>query len=357
MNLPAQVGIVGCGVISSHYVEKSAMFDSFEIVACADLDPERATALADEHGLRPASVDEVIDDPAIDVILNLTPPVAHAQVTEQALTAGKHVYTEKPLAMTPEEGKRVLELAERSALRVGCAPDTFLSAPYQGARRLIDDGVIGDPLAVSASLLLGGAEFWHPNPEPFYADGAGPLLDMGPYYLTAIIALLGPIRTVTGFSSTRYAERTVTVGPRAGNRFPVTTPTHIAGALALESGVTVGLIASFDAREQYICDFTIYGSEAALALPDPNDFVGPLRVRRGQGEWEDVPFTPRAFGEGRGIGLDDMVEAVQTGDPHRASGELGLHVLEVARAVLEAAAASSFRVVRSRVDRPAPRRR
>ena len=272
-----KVGVIGCGVISRAYVENAKAFDSFELVACADLDRDQANALGKASGLAVAGVDELIADPSIDVILNLTPPLAHAAVTRQALAAGKHVYTEKPLAIHEDEAGALAREAERLGLRIGCAPDIFLGSAYQAGRAAIDEGAIGEPLSVSAAMLVGGQETWHPNPDIFYADGAGPLFDMGPYYLTAIVALLGPIERVAGFASTRTLERTIEIGPRTGERFIATTPTHTTTAMQLANGVTANLVASFEARGQYICDVAIHGSEGVLVLPDPNAFGGSVR--------------------------------------------------------------------------------
>jgi predicted dehydrogenase len=208
MNAPARVGLVGCGVISHAYAENAPAFDRFEIVACADRDPLRSEALATAHGLMSTTVEDLLACEDVDIVLNLTPPEVHAAVTLAALEAGKHVYSEKPLAMSAAGAAELLDLAEREGLRVGCAPDVFLGGAFQEARALIDGGAIGRPLGVSATMLAGGQEAWHPDPDIFFRDGAGPLLDMGPYYLTAIVALLGPVVRVAGLSSTFVAERT-----------------------------------------------------------------------------------------------------------------------------------------------------
>jgi predicted dehydrogenase len=349
---PARVGVVGCGVISRHYAENAKAFDSFELVACADVDTAQASALADEHDFPAVSVAELVADSSIDVVLNLTPPAVHATVIREAFAAGKHVYTEKPLATDAEDAAELVEEAERRGLQLACAPDIFLGGPYQAARRLIDSGAIGAPLAVSAAMLVGGQETWHPNPDIFFADGAGPLLDMGPYYLSAIVALLGPVRRVAGFASTRTRERTIEVGPRTGERFPAVTPTHTAASMELESGVTANLVASFEATGQYICDLEIHGTEGALALPDPNAFAGPLRMRRGRAGWEDVPVASGNGRDARGIGLHELVEAIAAGRPPRASGRFGLHVVEVARGILRSAAEGRTVEIESRVDQP-----
>jgi predicted dehydrogenase len=351
-----RVGVVGCGVISRHYASNAKAFDSFELVACADVYAPQARALAEEHGLEVASVEELISDPSIDIVLNLTPPAVHAEVISNALAAGKHVYTEKPLATDLVDGVSLMAEAARRGLRVGCAPDIFLGGPYQAARALIDAGSIGEPLSVSSAFLGGAQERWHPNPDIFFADGAGPLLDLGPYYIGAIVALLGPIRRVAGFASTKVVERTIEIGPRTGETFRASTPTHTSAAMELASGVTANLVASFEAGGQYICDLEIHGTEGVLALPDPNAFDGPVRRRSGggRGTWEDVPFSSRGAADARGIGLQDMVDSIAAGQPHKASGHLGLHVVEVARGILRSAEEGRFVDIESRLEQPAP---
>jgi len=355
VNLPARVGIVGCGVISRHYAENADAFDSFELVACADVDTVQAESLAKEHGLEAVPVDELIGDPAIDLVLNLTPPAVHAQVIGAALAAGKHVYTEKPLATDLGDAAALVAEADRLGLRIGCAPDIFLGAPYQAARAVIDDGTIGEPLSASAAMLVGGQEKWHPNPDIFFADGAGPLLDMGPYYLTAIVALLGPVRRVAGFASLRTPVRSIEIGPRAGTPFTAATPTHASAVMEVDGGVTANLVASSEAVDQYICDLEIHGTEGVLALPDPNGFEGPVRVKTARGTWKDVPFAAAGGRDSRGIGLNDLVEAIAAGTPHRASADLGLHVVEVARGILRSAADGSVVAIDSHPQQPAPR--
>ena len=352
MNAPIRVGVLGCGVISRQYAENAKAFDSFELVACADLDHAQARTLEEAHGFPAVSVAELIADPSIDAVLNLTPPGVHAAVIHESLAAGKHVYTEKPLATHAGDAADLVDEADRLRLRLACAPDIFLGGPYQAARRLIDEGAIGEPLAVNAAMLVGGQESWHPNPDIFFADGAGPLLDMGPYYVSAIVALLGPVQRVAGFASMRTRERTIEIGPRAGERFAVATPTHAAASMELESGVTANLLASFEATGQYVCDLVIHGTEGALALPDPNAFAGPLRLRRGRAGWREVPLPSRNGRDARGIGLHDLVEAIASGRAPRASGRLGLHVVEVARGILRSAEEGRTIEIETRVDQP-----
>ena len=348
----ARVGVLGCGVISRQYAENAKAFDSFELVACADVDEAQARALEAAHGLAALSVGELVADSTIDIVLNLTPPAVHAAVIREALAAGKHVYTEKPLATEADDAAALVEDADRRGLWLACAPDIFLGGPYQAARRLIDEGAIGEPLAVTAAMLVGGQESWHPNPDIFFADGAGPLLDMGPYYVSAIVALLGPVRRVAGFASTRTRERTIEIGPRMGEHFAVATPTHAAATMELESGVTANLVASFEAIGQYVCELEIHGTEGALALPDPNAFAGPVRLRRGREDWHEVPVASLNGRDARGVGLHELVEAIRAGRPPRASGRFGLHVVEVARGILRSAAESRTIEIESRVDQP-----
>ncbi len=331
------VGVVGCGVIAGRYVTGSAAFDSFDVIACSDTDAERSQTLGAEHGLLVEAVDELIADPTIEVVLNLTPPEAHTAVVGAALSAGKHVYTEKPLTTSVSEGRGLLDEAARLKLRVGCAPDTFLGSAYAAARDLIARGDIGEPLGANATMLVGGADTWHPNGDFFFRAGAGPMLDIAPYYLTAIASLLGPFESASGFGSTRTPERTLAVGPRAGQRFTVEVPTHVTAALRLVSGALATVTVSFEARNQYDSTLVVYGTEGQLALPDANEFEGDLRVRSGHGEWESVPYLSRGAQETRGYGLHEMVEALHAHRPHRASGELALHVLETASAVLRSA--------------------
>jgi predicted dehydrogenase len=347
------VGIVGCGVISKHYAANASAFDAFDLVACADVLPGAAEELAAAHDLTALPVADLLADPGVDVVLNLTPPSEHASVTRGALAAGKHVYTEKPLGLEVGEATDLLEEADRRGLRIGCAPDIFLGGAYQAARELIDEGAIGGPLAVSAAMLLSGADAWHPSPEQFFQDGAGPLLDMGPYYISAIVAVLGPIRRVAGFASVHRPERRIMVGPRAGEEFPVRTPTHTSATMELKGGLTANLVASFDATERYVCDFVVHGTTADLSLPDPNAFEGPLRIR-GKGEWESVPYASRGAREARGIGLADMAEAIAEGGDHRATGLLGLHVVDVARSILRSAAEGRAIAIGTDAARPAP---
>ncbi len=351
-----KVGIIGTGNISGIYFQNGKKFDSMEVVACADLDVERAKAKAAEHGIRGYSVDELLADPDIQMVINLTIPQAHASVCLAALEAGKHVYVEKPLAVTREEGEQVLALASRKGLLVGSAPDTFLGGGIQTAIKLVEDGWIGTPIGATAFMMSGGHETWHPSPEFYYQKGGGPMFDMGPYYLTALIALLGPIARVTGSARISYPERTITSQPKHGQKVAVETPTHIAGVIEFASGPIGTLLTSFDVKGgSNLPWIEVYGSAGTLHVPDPNNFGGEIRVRRaGAKEWSIVPLTHGNVDNARGIGAADMAKAILTGRKHRANGELAFHVLEAMHGFHDAAEQGKHYVMKSACERPAP---
>jgi predicted dehydrogenase len=337
-----RVGVVGCGVIAERYVGDSGAFEHWRPVACADVDADAARALAARHGLRAVGVEELVADPGVDLVLNLTPPVVHAAVITAALDAGKHVYTEKPLATTADEARGLVEEAERRGLRLGCAPDTFLSTPYETGRRLIADGAIGTPVGAAASMLVGGPDGWHPNAEMFYRAGGGPLLDIAPYYLTALVSLLGPIESIAAFAETPTPERTLGAGARAGATIQVEVPTHAAAVLRMRSGTLATLSVSFETRGQYVSGLSVYGTEGLLTLPDANAFGGDVLLARDRGRVETVRYDGRGDQETRGIGIEELALALAEGRPHRASAELALHVLEAAEAAVASASERRF---------------
>jgi predicted dehydrogenase len=325
-----KAGIIGTGNISGVYFRNGSRFESLEIVACADIDVGRAIAKGAEYGVRACTVEELLADPKIEMVINLTVPKAHASVNLKALEAGKHVYVEKPLAVTLEEGREVLELAGRKGLFVGGAPDTFLGGGIQTCIKLIEEGAIGTPIGAAAFMMIGGHESWHPSPEFYYQIGGGPMFDMGPYYLTALVAMLGPIRRVTGSARISFPERTITSQPKAGTVIPVEVPTHVAGVIDFEAGPVATIITSFDVPGgSTLPRIEVYGSKGTLVVPDPNTFGGPVRLRRaGSNEWTEVPLTHGHTDNSRGIGAADMAKAIRTGRPYRASGALAYHVLE-----------------------------
>ncbi|CAI6080670.1 Gfo/Idh/MocA family protein [Cohnella sp. JJ-181] len=351
-----KVGIIGTGNISGIYFQNGKRFESMEVVACADLDVARAKAKAEEHGVRGCSVEELLADPDIQMVINLTVPQAHAPVCMQALEAGKHVFVEKPLSVTREEGLKLLELADRKGLLVGCAPDTFLGGGIQTCVKLIDDGWIGTPIGATAFMLGGGPESWHPNPDFFFQTGGGPMFDMGPYYLTALVAMLGPIARVTGSARISYPERVVTNPANYGHVIKVETPTHLAGVLDFASGPIATLLTSFDVKGGTVLPrIEVYGSHGTLLVPDPNTFGGPVSVRRAGAEaWSQIPLTHGKDENARGIGAADMAKAILAGRRHRASGELAYHVLEAMHGIHDAAAEGKHYVMQSSCERPAP---
>jgi predicted dehydrogenase len=350
------VGVIGCGNISGIYFKNGKLFRNLDVVACADLDLDRARAKAEEYEIPKAcTVEELLADPAIEVVINLTVPKAHAPVCLAALEAGKHVYVEKPLAIHREEGRKVLEVARAKGLRVGCAPDTFLGGGLQTCRKLIDDGWIGQPVAATAFMLCPGHESWHPDPAFYYEVGGGPMFDMGPYYLTALVSLLGPVQRLTASARITYPERTITSKPKYGQKVTVETPTHIAGVMDFASGAVATLVTSFDVWCGEVPRIEIYGTQGSLSVPDPNTFGGPVRVRRmGAKEWSEVPLTHGFAENSRGIGVADMAAAIQSDRPHRASGDLAYHVLDLMQGFLDASEQGKHYTPVSTVERPAP---
>jgi predicted dehydrogenase len=324
-----RVGVVGCGIIAKRYVEDSSAYEHWEAVACADLDLELRDGFAGEHKLRALTVDELIADADVDLVLSLTPPKAHFAIASASLDAGKHVYTEKPLAATLDDARTLVAQAEGAGLRLGCAPDTFLGSAYETARTMIEEGKIGTPLGANATMLVGGPDGWHPNAEMFYRAGGGPLLDIAPYYLTAMVSLLGRFASVHGYVETPTPVRTLGAGARAGETITVDVPTHAATVLRFESGALATMTVSFEARNQYLSGLTVFGTEASLQLPDANAFGGDVFLLGGR-DREPVPYETFGDKEARGIGIEDLALAIQEGRPHRASGELALHVLETA---------------------------
>lgn len=350
-----QVGLIGTGTISGIYLKNRTRFETFEIAACADIDMDRAQARAEEYGVpRACTVAELLADPEIAAVINLTVPQAHATVALATVRAGKSVYNEKPLTLSREEGRLLLDEARANGVRVGCAPDTFLGAGIQTCRQLIDEGVIGEPVAATAFMLSHGPEGWHPNPDFYYQVGGGPLFDMAPYYLTALINLLGPVRRVGGSARVSFPTRLIGSEPFRGQTITVNTPTHVATTLDFAAGAIGTLITSFDVWAHNLPRIEIYGSKGSLSVPDPNTFGGPVRVRlAGEQEWTDIPVTRPYDDNSRVLGVADMVQGIQTGRPHRASGDLAYHVLDIMHAALESSDQGRHIAIESTVERPA----
>lgn len=349
-----KIGIIGCGNISGIYLKADKTFPNLELVGCADLDVERAQAKAAEYNIKAYTVDELLADPEIEIVVNLTIPAAHAEVSSAAIRAGKAAYSEKPFALTRADGEALLQLAAQHGQRVGCAPDTFLGGGLQTCRKLVDDGVIGEPVAATAFMMSRGHEHWHPSPEFYYQPGGGPMFDMGPYYLTALVAILGPVRRVTGLTRASFSERLITSQPKYGTRIKVEVPTHVAGLLEFASGAIGTIITTFDVKASQLPRMEIYGSEATLSLPDPNTFGGPVRVRSAtDSDWQDVPLTHIYTENSRGLGVADLAAALRTGRDHRANGQLAHHVLDIMQAFHEASATGQHVDLTSTCERPA----
>lgn len=348
-----RVGVIGCGNISPQYFKGAKLYREIEMVACADINESVAKARAEEFGVpRALSVDELLADGEIDIVLNLTTPQFHAPVNKRILEAGKHAYCEKPFATNREEAKEVLALAKAKGLYVGCAPDTFLSGPMQTARRLIEEGLIGEPYGANAAFACPGHERWHPNPDFYYKRGGGPLLDMGPYYLTVLSNLLGSVSSVISKGQRVFSERTIGSEGRRGEKIGVETLTHLTSLIEYESGATASTVFSFDMQGLHdLPMLTIYGTEGTLSLPDPNWFVGEVKVSRpGASEWESLSLQHNYEGA-RSLGLAEMAAAIEAGRPMRASGELAYHVFDVMVACEEAAVAGGPITVESRFER------
>lgn len=346
-----RIGMIGCGHIATQYLDTFPQMPDLELVAVADLDMERARAVAERHeGVRALTVDELLADEAVQTVLNLTIPAAHAEIDRRAIAAGKNVYSEKPFAVETADGAAVLAAAAEAGVLTGSAPDTVLGTGTQTARAVIDEGRIGTPVAATATMLTPGHERWHPNPDFYYTPGGGPLLDMGPYYVHALVTLLGPVTAVMGAGSRSRDEREIGSGPRAGERIPVEVDTHITGVLVHASGALSTLVMSFDAVATAAHPIEVHGTEGSLAVPDPNRFDGEVSLHRLSGEgWEPVPVRAGYVGASRGIGLQDMA---QRGEALRASGELGQHALEVMNAVLASARSGERLEITSRPPRP-----
>jgi predicted dehydrogenase len=341
--------------VAGEYLDTLTASPWVTVLVCCDLDPGRAAAIGAAYHL-PHTTDlaAALADPRVRLVVNLTPPAAHAEVALKAVAAGRSVYNEKPLAVDPADAARLLAVAASTGTLVGSAPDTFLAPAAHAAREAIDAGVIGEPIAAAAAMLSPGPERWQPDPEPFYQPSAGPLLDMGTYYLTTMVALLGPFDRVGGAQSTRRTPRAVRVGPRTGAAFHARAATHVTALLRFANGVPATLVTSFDAAATRTPHIEILGADATLVLPDPNFFHGATLIRRRDTtDWQELPH-PALPALGRGAGVVDLAHALATGSGHRATGQLGAHVLDVMSAIQQAALAGAAVRVRSSVDRPQP---
>jgi predicted dehydrogenase len=341
------IGVIGCGNISMTYLRNAALFAGVELRACADISADAAALRAREYSIRALSVDQLLADPEVDLVLNLTVPAVHFDVTMSALSADKHVFTEKPLATSAADGRILVAEAKRRGLRLGSAPDTFLGAAGRRARRLMDEGAIGRPVSGTAFMMGRGMEHWHPNPQFYYQPGGGPVFDMGPYYLTMMVNLLGPVVRVMAMATKGQEERLITAdGPFKNTRFKVGTPTNILSLLEFQSGATVNFGASWDVFRHSNHPIELHGTEGSLRLPDPDTFGGTVSLSEHGADWRDFesdgqlygaknwPFDSPDRANYRMLGVADLARGLQEGRPSRASGELALHVLEIMEAIL-----------------------
>lgn len=337
---PMRVGMIGCGMISRKYLTTIAALPDLALVACADLVPDRARAVAqDRPAVRALPVEDLLAAPDLDVVLNLTVPAAHADIARAALQAGKHVYNEKPLATNLPDGEQLLAYADTVNRQICCAPDTVLGTGVQTARAVLARGDIGQPQAAAAFITSGGPDNRHRNPSFFYQPGGGPLMDMGPYYITALITLLGPIRHVTALATALRPQRHVTSGPNAGTVLDVHVATHVSAGLEHQDGAISTLITSWDAPAgSTLPRIEIYGDAGTMQVPDPNQFDGPVRIRANRSDaWATIPPSAGYQSTERGIGLAELAQALQQDQQPRTSGKLALHTLDAMISILDAA--------------------
>jgi predicted dehydrogenase len=368
---PLGVGIIGCGTISGIYMQNMRRFPGLKLIACADIRDDAARAAAAKYGASPRGIDALLASPDVDIVANLTVPIAHYATSYTALTAGKHVFSEKPLCTEFEQGRELVDEAKKRGLKLGCAPDTFLGAGGRLAREIIDSGKIGKVLSGTCFLMSHGMEHWHPDPEFFFKPGGGPILDMAPYYLAALVNLIGPIASVQACTSIGFAERFVTAeGPRKGHSIRVETPTTVMALVRFVSGADIMFTMSWDVWKHGHPPIELYGTEGSLRVPDPNYFGGAVEYTEHGGDWISIDSGNRPFGSPnwrspawaptmpdranyRCLGVAELASAASRGVPHRSSGALASHALDAMHAILRAGEQGGVVEVDSRIDRPA----
>ncbi len=360
------VGIIGCGNISATYLRLAPLFDHIELRAVADLNMDAAEARADEYGVRADTVDGLLAADDIQIVVNLTVPAAHFEVTKRILESGKHAYSEKPFVLSLDEGEALRRLASDKGLRVGSAPDTFLGGAHQLARAVLDEGQVGEIIGGTCHVMSHGMEHWHPNPDFFFKPGGGPVLDLGPYYVTNLVQLIGPVTSVTAMAASSFKTRTIGNGPREGEELPVETPTNVHAILEFANGALVTLGASWDVRAHRHGNMELYGTEGSLYVPDPNFFGGDVRLDRADGTSLTVPERDHPFSVPNGpdgdvvranyrcAGLADMAAGILDGRPHRCSLELATHVVDVMTAILRSAEERRCIELTTTCQKPAP---
>lgn len=351
-----KVGLIGCGAISGQYLKNAAEVysDYFEVVTVADLDLAKAENVAKEYQIANWGKPELIyDDPEIDLVINLTVPMAHEEVTVKALQSGKHVYTEKPLAVSREGMRHIMEVAKACGKRVGCAPDSFMSAPAQTAKKALEEDWIGAPIGANAICAMRGNEFWRPDADFFYKKGAGPMMDMAPYYMNLLISLMGPVESVMAMSKITYPERTIKVAPRRGEKIQVEVPTFVSTALRFKNGVITTFVNSFDIWGTKQPHIEIYGEKGTMIVPDPNHYFGDVLVKRFRdSEWRVLPQFIEYQKYGRGIGIVDMIRSIDAGIPHKADLNMAYHATDVILAMDEAGIAKCEQQIASTTVKP-----
>lgn len=355
MGKPLSLGIAGCGVISKAYLDTFERLTNVKVHAVADVIASQAEKVAAERSVLALTPDELYQNPDVDLVVNLTNPAAHVEVANTALAAGKHVYSEKPLALEAKDSAALLETARNAGLKIGCAPDTVLGTGCQTARSVLDGGQIGTPVAATAFMASSGPESWHINPEFYFQPGGGPLFDMGPYYLSALIQLLGPVRTVTSMTTKGRGTRVVGRGPKAGKVFTVEVETHVAGVLEHHSGAISTLLTSFDMWGSHLPRIEVHGTEGSLSVPDPNGFAGTVELLTAkEREWQPIEVSAGYVNSARGYGVADLARGLETGREPRASGELAHHVVDIMESLLNAAKEHRVIDITSTCSRPDP---
>lgn len=358
------VGIIGCGNISDAYLTLASYFGGYKVVACADIIQSNADAKASEYGCKSMSVEALLADDSIALVVNLTVPASHYEISRACLMAGKHVYSEKPYVLTLEQGVEIRDIANKNKLRIGSAPDTFLGGSHQRARELIDADEIGTVVGGSCYFQTHGMEDWHPNPDFFYQTGGGPVLDMGPYYISNLVQLLGPVKQVVGMSCRPFDQRTISSEPRAGETLNVEVETTVNGILKFEQGAQITFNSSWDvwASENNLIE--LHGTKKSMFVPDPNHFGGEVRVSDGEQSSSFEPFSTvsapnfenahdELVANYRGIGLADMVQAIADDRVHRCNGDLALHVIDTLNSILISAESGRFVEITTSCERPA----
>ncbi len=350
-----KIGIIGCGNISDIYLQNlTSAFVNTQVWAVCDLVGERAAAAREKYKInRICTLEEMLNSDEIQIIINLSTPKDHFEICRRSLEAGKHTYVEKPLSLKVEQGLELVKLAKEKNLLLGCAPDTFLGAGLQTCRKAIDDGLIGDVTGAAAFMVCHGHESWHPDPEFYYDFGGGPMLDMGPYYMTALVSLIGPAKTVAGMNSITFKQRTITSEKKFGKVIDVKVPTHVAGTVEFKNGAIATVITSFDVWGSTLPRIEIYGSRGTLLVPDPNTFGGDVKIQTYfQDGFRELPLTHIYSENSRGLGVADMADAICRGRKNIASGELAAHVLEIMQAFQESSEKRSFIDLKTECSRP-----